>query len=194
VQLIDTNPGNCRAAESEGLAVLYGSGLDDRILERARLGDRLAVVALTSNEDANYAFARKAHQQEGELQVLVALRPGRRSVTPEMVREMGGEVAFGEPRNLEKWSRDIERDRVLVELLQLEDGRREEAELPFGLPEVPLLPLAGVREGCLLLPVRGLAVRPGDRFYFGLPREGAEAGLRMLAESGWRPVALATLR
>jgi NhaP-type Na+/H+ or K+/H+ antiporter len=185
-QLVDSNPENCRAAERDGLPVILGSGLDERVLERARLEDRLAAIAVTSNEDANFAFARRCRQEAREIEVLVALRPGRRSVTPDMVRRMGGEVAFGEPRNLERWSRRMERRRVRVELLAYE-GAGSEDELPLRLPKIPLLPLVGARKGRLLLPRRGLRLRSGDLFSFAMPDEHRDEVIGLLAERGFRP-------
>ncbi|MCZ6506828.1 MAG: cation:proton antiporter [Acidobacteria bacterium] len=109
VLLIDSNPQACNAAESEGLRVLYGSALQDSVLQRARLDHREGCIAVTTNEGVNFAFARRARREYRVAKVWVAVQRGDTGVSPEMVHRMGGRVLFGAPRRLERWSQRLER-------------------------------------------------------------------------------------
>ena len=62
VVLIDSNPDACRAAENEGFRVLHGSGLDPGIHLKAALDTRAGCLGVTSNEEVNLLFARRARK------------------------------------------------------------------------------------------------------------------------------------
>ncbi|HUF16667.1 MAG TPA: cation:proton antiporter [Thermoanaerobaculia bacterium] len=109
VLLIDSNPHSCRAAESEGLRVLYGSGLSESVQQRAELDARAGAVGLTSNDEVNLLFVRRALKHYKVPRVWVSIRRGQLNVTPQMVSDFQGHVLFGRPRSIDRWNSRLEK-------------------------------------------------------------------------------------
>ena len=109
VLLIDSNPHSCRAAEEDGLRVLYGSGLSEAVQQRAELDGRAGAMGLTSNDEVNLLFARRARKHFKVPRVWVSIRRGQLNVTPQMVLDLEGHVLFGRPRNIDLWNSRLER-------------------------------------------------------------------------------------
>ncbi len=183
VLLIDSNPDNCRDAEKEGFKVLYGSGLDENVLRRAHLEDRESCIGLTANDGVNFAFARYARTEARVSEVWVALQKASRGVTPQMVERLGGQVLFGESRNIHFWSHCLRRGAATVE------SWRYDGETPGVSPKVVIangtlavLPLAFSRKKSIRVyggPNPGL--RKGDVLHLMITeagREDAEQALR----------------
>ena len=90
VTLIERNHDSVNAAEREGLRVIFGNGLDERVLTQAEIDTRAGVIGLSPNSEVNLLFAQKA-RQEGKLgRILVSLGSGG-SVTREMVHNEAAE-------------------------------------------------------------------------------------------------------
>jgi NhaP-type Na+/H+ or K+/H+ antiporter len=109
VILIDSNPQLCRAAENEGLRIIYGSGLSEYILQRADLETRQGCIAATTNDEVNLLFARRARKTYKVPRAWVAIRSGHLNVTPDMVRQLDSRLLFGMPRKLDTWNLRMER-------------------------------------------------------------------------------------
>jgi NhaP-type Na+/H+ or K+/H+ antiporter len=186
VLFIDSNPDACSAAEESGFQVLYGSGLDERLLGRAALPDRDVAVGLTTNEGVNYAFGRRVHSEARRAEVLVSLRRGQRSVTPEMVARMGGAVLCGAPRDVERWIRRLEHGEAVLRVFRRvgEEAAVDPVIDPSSADGV-VLPLAVQRKKQLRWPMPGGRVRAGDRLsaLVFLPEE--QEALATLAGLGW---------
>lgn len=181
VLLIDSNPHSCRAAEEEGLRVLYGSGLSEAVQQRAELDGRAGVIGLTSNDEVNLLFARRARKHFKVPRVWVSIRRGQLNVTPQMVLDLEGHVLFGKPRNIDLWNSRLERqghgfDRWsrLGDVLSLEEMFHE-GDLNRYLPLV-------VQRGKRMLPIDEETVfRRNDVLYLAIweqVREEVEKGLR----------------
>ena len=106
---IDQNPKACRRAEEEGIKVIYGNGLDEKILLRAEIDTRLGAMGLSSNEEVNLLFGTKA-KEIGKLSViLVGIKSMSEGITSEMVKEIGGRIPFGRQCDIEQWAGWIQR-------------------------------------------------------------------------------------
>lgn len=127
VVLIDSNPQACQRADDAGLRVLFGSGLADRILQRAALDERRGAIALTANDGTNYSFVRRAKLEYGCPRVWVALGSDRSEVRPSMLQEIDARRAFGTVFNLSTWNQRVERGRAVLQAWVIEsdgeDGR-----------------------------------------------------------------------
>ena len=145
VVLIDTNHTACREAEGEGLRVLHGSGLDERVLARAGADSRAACLAITPNEEINLLFAKHAIEEVGIPRAWLALRKGHMSVRPEMAAEAGLHVMFGAPRSLEFWTLRLERGTARVESWSYDEPRDDLDASPAAFAEdgeLQVLPIA----------------------------------------------------
>ena len=106
---IDQNPKACRLAEEDGIKVIYGNGLDEKILLRAEIDTRLGAMGLSSNEEVNLLFGTKA-KEIGKLSViLVGIKSMAEGITSEMVKEIGGRIPFGRQCDIEQWAGWIQR-------------------------------------------------------------------------------------
>jgi NhaP-type Na+/H+ or K+/H+ antiporter len=180
VLLIDSNPDACRAAEAEGFRVLHGSGLEPRVQLRAELDIRAGALGATANEEVNLLFARQARKDFKVPRVWATVRRGHLSVDEENVRQLGGHVLFGAPRDVGLWTHRLDQGAAAVERWRWTgDGS---GELP---PDDLALPLA-VRRGKRALPVDEEAdFRRDDEIYLAVAREArARAGDRLRA-AGW---------
>jgi hypothetical protein len=142
VVLLDTNRDACRIAVEEGLDAVHGSADDDELLDRLQLADRRGAVALTSNEDLNLHFARRARQEHRVPDTWVAQRTGHLAVSDEMIRTAGAHALFGRPGRLETWADRLERGAARVREMPgdgaaqpgaAEVGDAADAQLPLAL-------------------------------------------------------------
>lgn len=105
VALIDTNELDVRAAEADGLRVLYGNGHDEVVLQQADIEGRRGLIAVTPNEGANLVIAQQARTRYRVPTAFAALRRGKAAVTEESALESGVQVLFGGPIDLDRWIR-----------------------------------------------------------------------------------------
>jgi voltage-gated potassium channel Kch len=105
VALIDTNEMDVRAAEADGLRVLYGNGHDEVVLQQADIEGRRGLIAVTPNEGANLVIAQQARTRYRVPTAFAALRRGKAAVTEESALESGVQVLFGGPIDLDRWIR-----------------------------------------------------------------------------------------
>lgn len=186
VVLIDSNEDACRAAEEEGFRVLHGSGLEPGIQEKAELDTRAGCLGLTSNEEVNLLFARRARKDFKVPRVWVAVRRGHLGVSEEVVRRLGGHLLFGGPAEVISWTRRLERGEA-----RIESWRSAASPAADGSPVAPdfdglLLPLAVVR-GKKVFPVdESVTFRRGDRLYAAVTADRSEEIESWLRPSGWQ--------
>jgi NhaP-type Na+/H+ or K+/H+ antiporter len=185
VVLIDSNEDACRAAEEEGFRVLHGSGLEPGIQERAELDTRAGCLGLTSNEEVNLLFARRARKDFKVPRVWVAVRLGHLGVSEEVVRRLGGHLLFGGPVEILAWTHLLESGEARIERWQAETSQAAEGS-PGALDlDGLLLPLAVMR-GKKVFPVdEGVTFRQGDRLYAAVAKERREDVEDRLRRAGW---------
>jgi NhaP-type Na+/H+ or K+/H+ antiporter len=177
VALVDSNPAHCERAVAVGLECVHGSGLDPEVQERLELDTREGCVGVTTNEEVNLLFARRARKEHRVPKAWAAVQEGHLGIDERTVRDAGAQTLFGQAEDLDLW------------LGRLADG---EADLGWWIaPERPgeataatFLPVA-VERGSRVLPVDSEQGRPagGDRVFMAVA-VGAVAGLR---ELGWQP-------
>ncbi len=194
--LVDANPTACRAAEEAGLRVVYGSGLDERVLERAGLDYCVGAVGATANETVNFAFARRARMEHDVPRVWVALRRDQHLVSREMVSRIGAHTLFGRPRALERWASLLERPGAVAEerweFPKTGDGPRLASEFELsasaGAPELGLLPLTVESNGRERLADEESRPSEGDAVWWLVQESQREQAEEWLEERGLRRV------
>ena len=178
VELIDSNPEDCRAAQEAGLKVIYGNGLETRTLVRARTDTRAHAVAMTTNEGVNLLFARQILDGFYGPDVHVAVDPRGTGVRTEMVEASEARVLFGRAEELHAWSERFRRGAVAI-VRRVYEPRGDATGSPFeGAPENAVLALLVEHKHQLgLAPGRPVA---GDLVELAIAvdrREAAEAWL-----------------
>lgn len=184
---IDTNPHRVRAAEARGIRVLHDNGLSERVLQRVEIETRSGAIGLTDNEEVNLLFLQRV-RQEGKLRRLYsAVTSTADRVTPEMIRETGGTVLFGGPRDLEAWAHRLHVGRADPErwVLQRDAAPATATEgQPPAPPETLLLPLV-VAQGGRVRPVGARPFLKDALVVWLVAADRAEQAHAWLTAQGW---------
>jgi NhaP-type Na+/H+ or K+/H+ antiporter len=163
VELIDSNPGDCRAAQEAGLKVIFGNGLEHRTLLRARADTRAHAVALTTNEGVNLLFAQHVLDELYGPHVHVAVDPRGTGVVPEMVQRAGAHVLFGRAADLHAWVGRFRRGLVDFERRRFTPRDDAAAIDPFeGAPDHAFLALLVDHKDKRSLADAGTKIAAGD--------------------------------
>jgi len=182
VMLIDANADNCLAADGEDLPVLYGNGLEERLLTKAEAQTHARVIALTPNESINFVFAGKIRDHFSGPEIYVALETGATGVTEKMVHDLGGRVLFGGARRLNEWLQAVSRGQILWE--EWEFGGSENGVLASA-PTDHVTSLSVRRADAVFVVHDKTELRPGDFVQFAISREVKDAAATWLRESGF---------
>lgn len=155
--LIDANPSLCADVEAKGFRILHGNALDERIMGRAELDTRKAIISLLPNDGVNLLFARRAVDEYRADRVYVAMHGG--AIKPAHISEIRGRVLFGSPADVDHWANRLGRGEAHVEKWAF-----------AGVPDArsnPTMPVAKELR-TMVLPLtlaRGSTVRPVDDRY-----------------------------
>jgi hypothetical protein len=115
IVLIDANSDHCHRAEQQGFQVVFGNGLEERTLARARLEQALMAIGGTANEEANSLFAREARELFDVPGRYVAVNRSTAGVTASLLARQGSKMLFDRPKDLDRWATWSRRDQVRVE-------------------------------------------------------------------------------
>ena len=111
--LIDANPSLCSEVEAKGFRVLHGNALDERVMLRAEIETRKAIISLLPNDGVNLLFARRAVDEYRADRVYVAMHGG--AIKPAHVSEIRGRILFGSAADVDQWASRLGRGEALVE-------------------------------------------------------------------------------
>lgn len=190
ITFLDSNPAACELVEQDGFKVIFGNVLEERTLQRARLDEKAACIALTPNDEANLLFARQAIEEYKVPRVYLALSRVGGDLNASVVGSHGGTVLFGHPRDLELWALRLRRGMAGIEVWRRTeaDGESEsEREDPLITPKNLCLPLITWR-GDKVFPTHGEAgVNLDDIVHFAVFSERRDEAREWLTAHGWRP-------
>jgi NhaP-type Na+/H+ or K+/H+ antiporter len=149
VVFIDTNADAAREAEEAGFKVVFGDGLDDRALMKARVGTRRGCIGATGNESVNYLFARKVRETARHVEAYVAIDRKTAGVTGIMVDQVRGRLLYAGARALAEWGALVAKKRVTRQTWRAATNEpvSGDAASLAGLPATAAIPLAFVRNG-----------------------------------------------
>jgi len=119
--LIDADAGHCQEAEAEGLKVVYGNALDERVLLRTQMDTRKAALGVTPNEAVNLLFVKAARDEAKVPRVYAVGVRGGPEVTPTHFRDADARLLFANETDPELWSVRIRRGLAAVETWRRED-------------------------------------------------------------------------
>ncbi len=154
VVLIDLNEIECRRARKAGLEVICGNALEPDILERADVGGRRGLLAVTPSESVNLLLARRARRLTRLPHSYVALDAAT-GVEEDYVAELGSRVLFGRPIELESWVHRLRHGEALVEARHYTGSSTQPGSEPAPVA-------AGVREALPLILKRKRRIVPVD--------------------------------
>jgi NhaP-type Na+/H+ or K+/H+ antiporter len=155
--LIDANPSLCSEVEAKGFRVLHGNALDERVMERAEIETRKAVISLLPNDGVNLLFSRRAVDDYRADRVYVAMHGG--AIKPAHISEIRGRILFGSPADVDQWASRLGRGEALVETWNFAGVPDPKANATMPIPK---------EARALVLPLaiaRGATVRPIDDRY-----------------------------
>ncbi len=191
--LIDSSAPESQEAEEEGLDVVFGNAAEERTLLRAELDTRKGLVAVTRNQAVNTLVATRASDRFHLSHLSVALNRRQREVETAQVHEIGADVLFGEPVDLEYWNHELIHGSVDVAAWEYRGESSVDSPAGSGGSgklsgrSVRLLPLVHVR-GDRVVPVTDRCLfQPGDRVYYAWTYREGEAAGDWLVSRGWRP-------
>lgn len=186
--LIDANASLCREAEAEGLKVVYGNALDERVMMRAQLDTRKGALGATANEAVNLLFAQAARAEAKVPRVFAVAVRGGSEVTPGHFSDSLAHLLFGSEIDPELWSVRIRRG-----LTSVTAWRRDDDTAGTG-PAVPneqlalLLPLFLVGRDGKLEPVdETRRFERGRQVLWLMLDERGEEARSWLTGQGWVP-------
>ena len=186
VVLLDTSPDHCRAAEAVGLRVLFGNGLDENMLLKARADNRLGCVALTPNEEVNFLFAGRVLDSFRGPEVYVALESFVDGVTEKMVVDRHAHVLFGAEQDIELWATRLRRGVISFERWSWPAVGTEKPATIRQAPSNLLLPLLGYRGELPLLVSDQYVGKKGDVLEIAILTEMRAEAAAWLEQAGWR--------
>jgi len=191
VVCIDSNADHCAAAESDCTRIIYGNGLQSRILLRSEIDTRRGALALTANDEVNYLFIQKVKEESKTVPLWAALKSDSASMTPKMLHKAGAELAFGVPVDVDIWNRRMKSKQVHLHLWRCASdptGDADSSPLMTGYSGSGMI-CAAVRRNKRLSPVGGGTLfKKDDEVYFFVFEPEIEAAEEFLLEAGWQCV------
>ncbi|MEE8581340.1 MAG: cation:proton antiporter [Myxococcota bacterium] len=192
VVFLDSNPQSCRRAEEAGFTVVFGNGIEERTMQRARLEGVGVAVALTPNQTVNSVFVSRARDFFRVPSGYVAGDRVDTGLASELLRSGDAKALFEGPHDVERW--DVRSHHGGLDLQHRVFQEPEQGESEDGKKENP--PIIGerfailaVRRGKRILPMSpDYEAKPGDIASIAVhvpDRKEAEALMQKL---GWMAV------
>ena len=193
VVLIDNDPQHCHAAERQRFAVVFGDGLQERTLRRARIELVGTVVGATFNENLNSQFVRFATHEFGVPTGLVSVSSANGDRAPEHVARHRADVLFDGPHDQERWDVRWRQAEVTTGLFEFREAKKFAEELSDAQAVVDrrsdiyvILTLQRHRHVAPM--ARSAGLRSGDRAGIALYARAKEQAIAELALQGWHPL------
>jgi len=186
VVVIDADARKCKEAEAQGLRVVYGNALSERVLLRSQMDTRRAAIGATHNEAMNLLFVDLARRESHVPNAYAVGERNRGEVTPEHVRAAGACLLFGNETDPELWSVRIRRGTAEVQTWRREDDSAGDGiDLPREAVGI-LLPVFGVdAKGGLVILDGTKKFTTGRTVRWLVFRDRAAEAADWLAGQGW---------
>jgi NhaP-type Na+/H+ or K+/H+ antiporter len=193
VILIDNDPQRCHAAERQRFAVVFGDGLQERTLRRARIELVGTVVGATFNENLNSQFVRFARHEFGVPTGLVSVSSANGDRAPEHVALHRADVLFDGPHDQERWDVRWRQAEVTTGLFEFREVKKSSKELSDAQAVVnrrsdTYVILTLQRHRHVAPMARSTRLWSGDRAGIALYARAKEQAIAELALQGWHPL------
>lgn len=185
VVFIDTNADSARAAEEQGFKVVFGDGLDERALVKARVETRRACIAATPNESVNFLFAKKVHARAKGIATYVAIERRAVGVSEVMVSQSRARVLFAGARELAQWRAYSAKKNVCFQSWTACANALTDVPSLEDLPTGAALPLTTTRDGIVVPTARPYHARTDDIVEFAIVSDQTAEVEKWLSQNGW---------
>ena len=190
VVLIDNDPQRCHAAERERFAVVFGDGLQERTLRRARIELVGTVVGATFNENLNSQFVRYARHEFGVPTGLVSVGSASGDRAPEHVARHRADLLFDGPHDQERWDVRWRQSEVTINHFEFREAQKSTEELADTQAVVDrrsdtYVILTMKRHRHVAPMARSVRLRSGDRAAIALYTRATEQAVAELKVRGW---------
>jgi NhaP-type Na+/H+ or K+/H+ antiporter len=183
IVFIDTNADAARAAEEAGFKVVFGDGLDERALIKARVQTRRGCISATPNESVNFLFAKKVHERARGIATYVAIERKEAGVSSSMVKQNRSRLLFAGAHELSQWGTAKKRftAEAWTALFDAPADTPSFDDLPLGTA----LPLAFTRAGLASPVERPYHAKRGDVVHLAIATEQTNEAEAWLSQNGW---------
>lgn len=183
VTLVDRSAEHCHHAASLGISVIHDNGLDDDTLRTANISARAGVAAVTTNNEINFLFIKKAAELANVPRRFAALKRGAYGASAKLVHNDGGHVLFGDEYNVERWMGWLEDEEADIKEMTAGSETTLGHEVKGATLAIPLVH----RRGSSVRPVADdLALRNGDVVHFAIRSPRRDEAMIWLHSQGWR--------
>lgn len=192
VVFIDSNPQNCRRVEEAGFTVVYGNGLEERTLQRARFEGVKTAIGLTANKTVNAVFVDRARDLFRVPEGLVAVERADTGFAKELIENQQAKIAFDGPHDMGRWDVRDRRGSVRIEKRRYqaptsEPPSRNESDAVAPVEESFVV--LAIQRGSRLFPMwASFAPRDGDVATVAIHDVEAKDASSRLRAIGWLPL------
>ena len=186
VDVVDSNLDAVRALRARGIRTHHGNALESDFLHEIGMDAKRYCIAVTSNEATNLVLARKALHEFKVERSWVALRRGHKSISAEDVQKIGAHVLFSEPRYLEFWNLEFEREFATIEWWELVRRSEFSGDEMFAESLDLFLPLVSRWKSEVVPVLSGASQKKGCALAIGLAHGQEDVARNWLVEHGWR--------
>ena len=191
--LIDNDSQRCQVAERRNFTVVFGDGLQERTLRRARIELVGTVVGVTFNENLNSQFVRYARHEFDVPTGLVSVSSASEGRPPEHVARHRADVLFDGPHDQERWDVRWRQEEVVIDAFEFHAATKAAAEPPDTPAAVDrrsdTYVILTIQRNRRVAPMaRSITLRSGDRAAIALYSRAKEQALAELASLGWHPL------
>jgi NhaP-type Na+/H+ or K+/H+ antiporter len=188
VVFVDSNAANTRRGEEAGFTVIFGDGLQERTLQRARFDLVGDAVGVTPNQMLNSVFVSRARERFRVPRSYVAVDRPESGLAPELVAKRQAVVLFDGTHDVGRWEVRERHGEIDVEhweyvgLVDRDDAA--EADRPAATGE--LFVILMIRRGAkALIMKQDLKLEAGDVASIAIHSAESEAARSALADLGW---------
>ena len=180
VVLVDHNQSLVWAARREGLEAEQGNALEEDTLAHLGADEAETLLAATSNPEVNVLVVQIAREEFHTARAYPVIDAAGKGVSPRLVEQVGGRIAFGRPLDVREWEHALEHGAVTFTW---------EAPADLGavggldLPEF-LLPLVRLRGEDAEIVHAGQTWEAGEKVIFASRRDEAAARRALAALGG----------
>jgi NhaP-type Na+/H+ or K+/H+ antiporter len=136
VVLIDNNQDHCDLSLQDSIETVCGNALDIEILDRANIQRTSLLIATTANAEVNYLVCQLARDLYSVPEVYPAIDSPDKGVNQHFVNEIGGNLAYAKPVNIEDWKLAVEEDQVRILDLDMPEPGKNSLLKDFKLENV----------------------------------------------------------
>jgi NhaP-type Na+/H+ or K+/H+ antiporter len=183
VVCIDENPKECTLAEKEGIRVVFGNGLNSNILHRVEVDVKKGIIGMTRNEEVNFLFLKKVKEIAKLPHMLDVVKNDAEGISTNMVKEIGGKIAFGREFDIDKWSVLLQREKAKIQI-----WRAGNIATQFSLSRInhsDLIPLVIVRNNNANPVDHSTIVKSDDIVYLLVQNKNQNDSNQLLVEFGF---------